>query len=159
MRATGLAFVLLSLASSAFAVDLGKAEGSLTVNQTRIDLGYAYAVGHQKNDITKRSDEVKVVLTDKPLADSINLNDLDFNFPDRILGLIVFITNDEKVSHVIVQHPTGTFDSGYTEDGREYRFKPSKGDSGTISGEASSRKVQTNTMNFSFDVEFAAKVR
>jgi len=158
MRAAGLALVLLSLALSAFAVDLGKAEGSLTVNSTRIDLAYAYAVGHQKDDITKRSDEVKVVLTDKALPDSVKINDLDFNFPEGVLGLIVSITADDKVSHVIVQHPTGMYDSGYTEEGREYRFKP-KNTEGTITGNVSSRRVQTNTMTFSFDVEFAATVK
>jgi hypothetical protein len=158
MRAAGLAVVLLSLASSVFAVDLGKAEGSLTVNSTRIDLAYAYAVGHQKDDITKRSDEVKVVLTDKPLPDSVKVDDLDFNFPEGVLGLIVSITADDKVSHVIVQHPTGMYDSGYTEEGREYRFKPKNAD-GAITGNVSSRRVQTNTMTFSFDVEFAATVK
>ncbi|HEY8849153.1 MAG TPA: hypothetical protein VIO12_07665 [Thermoanaerobaculia bacterium] len=159
MRAAGLAFVLLSLASSAFAVDPGKAEGSLTVNATRIDLAYAYAIGHQKDEITKRSDEVKVVLTDKPLPDSVKINDLDLNFPEGVLGLIVSITADDKVSHVIVQHPTGTYDSGYTEEGREYRFKTKGSDRGTISGNVSSRRVQTNTMTFAFDVEFAATVK
>jgi hypothetical protein len=159
MRAAGLAFVLLSLASSAFAVDPGRAEGSLTVNSTRIDLAYAYAVGHQKDEITKRSDEKKVVLTDKPLPDSVKINDLDLNFPEGVLGLIVSITDDGKVSHVIVQHPTGTYDSGYTEEGREYRFKPRSTDRGTISGNVSSRRVRTNTMTFSFDVEFAATVK
>jgi hypothetical protein len=159
MRAAGLAFVLLSLASSAFAVDPGKAEGSLTVNSTRVDLAFAYAVGHQKDEITKRSDEVKVVLTDKPLPDSVKINDLDFNFPERVLGLIVSITADDKVSDVIVEHAAGTYDSGYTEEGRDYRFKPKSTDRATISGNVSSRRVQTNTMTFSFDVEFAATVK
>ena len=159
MRAAGLAFVLLSLASSAFAVDPGKAEGSLTVNSTRIDLAYAYAFGHQKDEITKRSDEVKVVLTDKPLPDSVKINDLDLDFPEGVLGLIVSITADDKVSHVIVQHPTGMYDSGYTEEGRDYRFKSRSTEGGTISGNVSSRRVQTNTMTFSFDVDFAATVK
>jgi hypothetical protein len=159
MRAAGLAFVLLSLASSAFAVDPGKAEGSLTVNSTRIDLAYAYAIGHQKDEITKRSDEKKVVLTDKPLPDSVKINDLDLNFPEGILGLIISITADGKVSNVIVQHSAGMYDSGYTEGEREYRFKPKSTDGGTISGNVSSRRIQTNTMTFAFDVEFAAIVK
>jgi hypothetical protein len=159
MRAAGVAFVLLSVAVSAFAVDPGKAEGILTVDSTRINLAFAYAVGNQKNEITKRSDEVKVVLTDKPLADSVNVRDLDLTFPDGVLGLIVSITADGKVSHVIVQHPVGTYDSGYTEDAREYRFKSRSAEKGIISGSVSSRRVQTNTMTFSFDVEFAAAVK
>src|ERR1700694_2468740 len=94
MRAAGVSLWLLTVSVSAFAVDPGKAEGTLTVDSTRINLGFAYAVGHQKNEITKRSDEVKVVLTDKPLPDSVNVRDLDLTFPDGVLGLIVSITSD-----------------------------------------------------------------
>ncbi len=159
MRAASVAFVLLSVALSAFAVDPGQAVGTLTVDSTRINLAFAYAAGHQKNEITKRSDEVKIVLTDKALPDSVNVGDLDLTFPDGVLGLIVSITADGKVSHVTVQHPTGTFDSGYTEDAREYRFKSRSNEGGIISGNVSSRRVQTNTMTFSFDVEFAAAVK
>jgi hypothetical protein len=159
MRAAGLALVLLSLALPIFAVDPGRAEGTLTVDTTHIVLAHAYAVGNQKNEFTKRTDEVKVVLTDKPLPDSVNVGDLDLNFPEGVLGLVVSITSDGKVSHVIVQHATGTYDSGYTEEGRDYRFKSRSDDPALISGNLSSRRVKTNTMTFSFDVEFAAAVK
>jgi hypothetical protein len=102
---------------------------------------------------------VKVVLTDKPLPDSVNVKDLDLTFPDGVLGLIVSITSDGKVSRVIVQHPAGTYDSSYVDDAREYRFKSRSTEGGIISGNISSRRVQTNTMTFSFDVEFAAVVK
>jgi hypothetical protein len=102
---------------------------------------------------------VKVVLTDKPLPDSVKISDLDFNFPEGVLGLIVSITADHRVSAVIVQHPAGMYDSGYTEEGREYRFKSRSSEGGTISGNVSSRRIQTNTMTFSFDADFAATVK
>lgn len=159
MRALTLAVALLSLPISALAVDLGKAAGSVTVDSTRIDLYYAYAVGHQKNDVTRRSDEVKVVMTNKPLADSVKLDEIDFSFPDDVLGLVFSITADGKVSHVMVQHAAGTYDSGYLEEAQQYKFKSRRSEPGTVEGNASSRRVKTNTMTFSFDVEFAATVK
>ena len=159
MRALTFAFALLSFPVAAFAVDLGRAAGSVTVDSTRIDLYYAYAVGNQKNEITRRSDEVKVVITNKPLADSVKLDEIDLSFPGDVLGLVVSITSDGKVSHVMVQHPIGTYDSGYVEDAHEYRFKSRRSEGGTVEGNASSRRVKTNTMTFSFDVEFAATVK
>src|SRR5437867_441698 len=81
MRALTLALALLSFPLAAFAVDLGKAAGSVTVDSTRIDLYYAYAVGNQKNEITRRSDEVKVVITNKRRADWWKLDEFDLRFP------------------------------------------------------------------------------
>lgn len=159
MRALTFALALLSFPVVAFAVDLGRAAGSVTVDSTRIDLYYAYAVGNQKNEITRRSDEVKVVITNKPLADSVKLDEIDLSFPGDVLGLVVSITSDGKVSHVMVQHPIGTYDSGYVEDAHEYRFKSRRSEAGTVEGNVSSRRVKTNTMTFSFDVEFAATVK
>jgi len=159
MRALTLALALLSFPLAALAVDLGKAAGSVTVDSTRIDLYYAYAVGNQKNEITRRSDEVKVVITNKPLADSVKLDEIDLSFPGDVLGLVVSITADGKVSHVMVQHPTGTYDSGFVEEAQQYRFKSRRSEPGMVEGNASSRRVKTNTMTFSFDVEFAATVK
>src|SRR6266849_3118794 len=159
MRALTLALALLSFPVAAIAVDLGKAAGSVTVDSTRIDLYYAYAVGHQKNDITRRSDEVKVGITNKPLADSVKLDEIDLSFPDDVLGLVFSITADGKVSPGLVPHATGTYASGYLEEAQQYRFKSRRSEPGTVEGNGSSRRVQTNTMTFSFDVEFAATVK
>ncbi|PYQ32851.1 MAG: hypothetical protein DMF57_11420 [Acidobacteria bacterium] len=100
-----------------------------------------------------------MVITNKPLADSVKLDEIDLSFPGDVLGLVVSITSDGKVSHVMVQHPIGTYDSGYVEDAHEYRFKSRRSEGGTVEGNASSRRVKTNTMTFSFDVEFAATVK
>ena len=50
--------VLAMLALPVWAVEPGRAEGSLTINGTAIPLAYAYAAGHQKNDISQRADDV-----------------------------------------------------------------------------------------------------
>lgn len=69
------------IAASAAAADLGRAEGALTIDKTRVGLAYAYAIGRRHNDITKRKDDIKVVLTDKALAADFNLNEIDATLP------------------------------------------------------------------------------
>jgi hypothetical protein len=158
MRVTAAA-VLFLLASSLLAADLGRAEGSLTIDKTRFDLLYAYAVDRQKNELTNKSDLTKIVLTDKPLADSVNLAKIDETFPDGITGVIVYVDREQRVSRVVVEHPTGMFDAGFFEGIPDYRFRPKKGERGIVAGNVSAKNVKTNTMTLSYDVEFAANVK
>ena len=68
MRRAALTVVLLVFAAgAALALDLGRAEGNLVIDGTKIDLGYAYAIRHHKNQLTSKSDNTLIVLTDKDL--------------------------------------------------------------------------------------------
>ena len=158
-HARALTVLLLVAASSAFAADLGRAIGTVTIDGKPIVLQYAYAIDHQKNQLTNKTNETKVILTDKPLPDGTKLDDVDYTFPDGVFGIVVCLTPADAVSHVVVQHPTGTYDAGYFEGVQDYRFKRIRGDRGTISGTLSSKKITTNTMTFFFDAEFAAQVQ
>ena len=159
LRHLALGFVVGCFAIALVAAELGRAEGTLIIDTTRVDLAYVYAVGHQQNDISKRKDDVKVVITDKPLAPDVKLEDIDFNFPDNVFGVVVQIGSNRKVTHVVVHHPKGTYDSGFLEEFPDYHFRPSNGSRGTIAGKVTSARMTTNTMRFSFDVEFNALVQ
>jgi len=155
--ATGL--ILLLLAAAAYAVDPGKAQGTVTIDGDRIDLNYAYAINHQKNEVTNRRDDTRIVLTDKPLPDNTKLEDIDYSFPDGTLGLVVCVSHDDKVSHIVLQHSKGMYDGGYFDSDPSYTFKRVKTENKDIAGSLSARKVKTNTMTFSFDVDFDAGVK
>lgn len=157
--AQALPVLLFAIASSAFAADLGRATGSVTIDGKPIVLQYAYAIDHQKNQLTNKSNETKVVLTDKPLPDGTKLADVDYSFPDGIYGVVVCLMPNDNVSHVVVQHPTGTYDAGYFEGVTDYHFKRARGERGTVGGTLSSKKITTNTMSFFFDSEFSANVQ
>ncbi|HUJ14607.1 MAG TPA: hypothetical protein VL284_12545 [Thermoanaerobaculia bacterium] len=152
---TALSFV----ATAAFAVDPGRAEGAIIVDGNRIPLVYAYAVGHQSNEVTNRKDDMRIVLTDKPLPDATKLEDIDYSFPDGTYGMVVCVSHDDKVSHVVVQHAKGLYDGGYFESDPSYTFHRTKSNGGPIAGTLSAKSVTTNTMTFSFDVEFDAAAR
>lgn len=150
-------FVLLFLAAALHAAELGRAEGAVNVDRTKIDLSYAYAIGKQKNEITNRRDDVKIILTDKPIAPDANLNEIDFNFPEGVLGIVVHVTaNNQRITHAVVQHAGGTYDAGFSEGINEFRFKPGPRTRGIISGHLSASRIQTNTMTFSLEADFNA---
>jgi len=159
MRRALAVFALLFLALPLFAVDLGRAEGNLTIDGNKIPLQYAYAVDHQKNLLNNKNNETRVILTDKPLADGVKLDDIENSFPDGILGVVFTLTPKDEISHVFVANPTGTYDGGYVEGTTDYKFNRRKGDRGTLSGAVSSKKVTTNTMTFYFDADFATNVK
>ena len=153
---TMLAFLIA--AGSALAVDIGRAEGTLVIDGTKIDLSYAYAIGHHKNQITNRSDNTLIILTDKPLTDATNLHDFEATLPEGINGVMICVDLDKHVTHVAVQHPSGMYDGGFFEGIENYEFRPRKSDEG-LSGIVTSRRIKTNTMTFSYDVTFSAVVR
>jgi hypothetical protein len=151
-------FVLAFAAGTVLAVDLGKAEGSLTVDANKFELGYAYAIRHHKNQLTNRTDNTLIILTDKPLPDDANLHEFEASLPDGVNGVMVCLDRDSHITHVAVQHPTGMFDGGFFEGIENYDYKPRKAETG-VSGTLSSRRIKTNTMTFSYDVNFAANAR
>jgi hypothetical protein len=155
MRAALTLFVLLLAAGSALAVDLGKAEGTLVIDNAKFDLGYAYAIRHHKNQLTNRSDNTLIILSDKPLPDDANLHDFEASLPDGVNGVMVCIDKESRITHVAVQHPSGMFDAGFFEGIENYDYKPRRVDQG-LSGTLTSRRVKTNTMTFSYDLNFAA---
>lgn len=159
MRRLALSLLFVFLATPLLAIDVGKAAGAVIVDGTRIDLGYAYAVDHQKNELNNRRDDTRVVLTSAPLPADVKLSDIDYAFPDGTMGVVVCISRDGKISHVVVQHPKGMYDAGYFDNVHDYQYKPEKSDSGTIAGKVSSQKITTNTMTFSFDVDFNAALK
>jgi len=155
MRAALTLFVLLFAAGSALAVDLGKAEGTLVIDNAKFDLGYAYAIRHHKNQLTNRADNTLIILSDKPLPDDANLHDFEASLPDGVNGVMVCIDKESRITHVAVQHPSGMFDAGFFEGIENYDYKPRRVDQG-LSGTLTSRRVKTNTMTFSYDLNFAA---
>ena len=155
MRAALTLFVLLFAAGSALAVDLGKAEGTLVIDNAKFDLGYAYAIRHHKNQLTNRADNTLIILSDKPLPDDANLHDFEASLPDGVNGVMVCIDKESRITHVAVQHPSGMFDAGFFEGIENYDYKPRRADQG-LSGTLTSRRVKTNTMTFSYDLNFAA---
>jgi len=160
MRHVAWASVLFFLmALPAVALDLGRAEGILTIDGTKITLNYAYAIARQKNELTSRNELTRIILTDKALPDGAKLADMDDNLPGDTNGVIIAVDKAGRVAHVAVQHPAGSYDGGYFEGIPDYEFKPKKGDSGTFGGTVSSLRVKTNTMTFSYDATFLAALR
>jgi hypothetical protein len=160
MRKFAAVLVLFLLAIPAFAADLGRAQGTLTIDGTRIPLTYAYAIDHQKNQLTNKNSDTRIILTDKPLPDNTKLADVDYTFPEGVLGVVFCINGkNDDISHVVVQHASGTYDGGFFEGVPDYRFKRVKADRGVLSGSVSSKKITTNTMVFSFDADFTTQVQ
>ena len=159
MRGAAIAlFALLFIAGSALAVDLGRAEGTLVIDNSKIDLGYAYAIRKHKNQLTNRNDNTLIILTDKPLPADANLHDFEASLPDGVNGVMVCLDRESRITHVAVQHPTGMYDGGFFEGIDNYDYKPRKLDQG-ISGTLTSRRIKTNTMTFSYDVSFVAEAK
>ena len=155
----GALLVVFLVALPAFAVDLGRAEGSLTIDGNKIPLNYAYAVAKQKNELSGRNEMMRIILTEKPLPDGAKLTEMENNLPGDLNGVIICIDKLGRVGHVAVQHPKGTFDGGYFEGVQDYDFRQRKGEPGTYSGSVSSLRIKTNTMTFSYDATFVAALR
>lgn len=155
----GALLVIFLAALPASALDVGRAEGTLTIDGTKIPLNYAYAVARQKNQLNDRNEITRIILTENPLPDGAKLTALDSDLPGDLNGVIICVDKLGRVAHVAVQHPKGTFDGGYFEGVQDYEYKPRKGDSGTVSGSVSSLRIKTNTMTFSYDATFVAALR
>jgi hypothetical protein len=159
MRHVAAVLILLLFAVPALAVDPGRSEGALTVDGSRIPLTYAYVIDHQKNGLSNKNSDTKIILTDKPLPEGSKLDEIDYNFPEGILGVVICIGAKDDITHIVVQHSSGTYDAGFFENVPEYRFRRSRAERGIINGNVSSKKVTTNTMTFSFESDFSAQVQ
>lgn len=148
--------LLLLTAAAALALDVGRAEGTLVIDNTKFEMGYAYAIRHHKNQLTNRTDNTLIILSDKPLPDGANLHDFEATLPDGVNGVMVCLDRDSKITHVAIQHPTGMYDGGFFEGVENYEFRPRKSEEQAVAGTLTSRRIKTNTMTFSYDVNFAA---
>ena len=149
-------FTVLSL--PLYAVDPGRAEGTITIGSERMNLAYAYAVGGQKNETTGRSDDVRIIVTDKPLPDGFDLKMIESAFPEGIIGVVFDIDNDRQPAHVFVQLRDGMYDGGYFSKTDVYRFRGKFVD-GSVEGRVSAKRVTTSTTTIAFDVNFAAMIQ
>lgn len=156
-RVARVTAVLLAFVLPLYAVDLGRAEGTVTIDTKAMNLGFAYAINRQHNEVTNRRDDVKVILTGTPLPPETKLGEIDYNFPEGIYGIVFHVSSKgDRVTHVVVQHPGGTYDGGFSEDTPDFRFKSDPKQRGLISGRITSSKVKTNTMTFAVDAAFNA---
>jgi hypothetical protein len=154
----GLILVVFVALPALAALEPGQAQGTLTVGNEKITLSYAYAVNHQKNEFSNRRDDVRVVITNKPLDDTVDLANIDYSFPDGVYGVVVCLDRNRVPSHVAMQHEAGMFDAGYFGPGEDYQFKGSI-DAGRVEGAFTSRTISTSTTKFSFDVSVNAAIR
>src|ERR1044071_3237675 len=100
MRRLLMMIVVVALvATPLLAVEPGRAEGALTIDNNRIPLLYAYAIHKQKNQLTNKDEDTKIILTDKPLPENAQLSDIDYNFPEGIFGVVVCVDKRGYVSH------------------------------------------------------------
>jgi hypothetical protein len=153
-----LAAIVALVALPLHAIDAGHAEGTLTIGGAASNLVFAYAIGGQKNDANGRNDDIKIILTDKPLPDGFDLKTIETTFPDGITGIVFAIDNDRQPSHTFIQYASGMYDAGYFTKTDIYRFRGRVTD-GVLDGRVSARKFTTSTTTMSFDVQFAASVR
>jgi len=153
-----LAALFALVALPLHAIEAGRAEGTLTIGGAPVSLIHAYAIGGQKNDGTGRTDDIKIVLTDKPLPDGFELRNIESSFPDTITGIVFAIDHERQPSHVFIQHSAGMYDAGYFTKNELYRYR-GKMSGGVLEGKVTARKVTTSTTTMSFDVQFAAAVQ
>ena len=147
------------LAVPAFAVDPGRADGSLTTGAGAIPLAYAYVMDGAHSDLSGKSDALKIILTDKPLPAGTRLADVDYSFPDGILGIVVCADKDNQPQHLVVQHPQGTYDGGWTDVNRDFRLRMRRTREGTVEGRLTCRRAEKPSVTFAFDAEFNAVVQ
>ena len=158
MRRCAVGMFLIFIASAALAADPGRAEGSLTIGDTAVPLAYAYVMERSHNDLNNKNDATKIILTDKPLPAGTKLADVDTNFPDGILGVVVSMNRDQVPLHLVVQHPTGMYDGGWMELNKDVHVRARKS-SGQMEGHVSVKRVETASVTFGFDVDFNAAVQ
>jgi hypothetical protein len=158
MRRVAVCLLVSFVVATAFAADLGRAEGSLTIGNTAVPLAYAYAMDRAHNDLSGRNDATKIILTDKPLPAGTKLADVDSNFPDGILGVVVSMNKDQQPMHLVVQHPTGMYDGGWIELNKDVHVRARKSN-GQIDGHLSLKRMETASVTFGFDADFTATVQ
>ena len=158
MRRLAVCMLFVVVVPAAFAVDLGRAEGSLTIGDTAIPLAYAYVMDGAHNDLTNRNNAIKIILTDQPLPAGTRLADVDSNFPEGILGVVVCVNKDMQPQHLVVQHPTGMYDAGWMELNKDVHVRARRS-GGQLEGHVSVKRVETASVTFGFDADFNAAIQ
>lgn len=155
LRAVVSALLVLGVAVPVLAVDPGKAVGSMTTDKITTTFHHAYAVRKVHNEATNRNDAVKVILTDKPLPAGTTLRDVDYNFPEGILGIVIGFDGRMQPVHVVVQHPAGVYDGGWLDLDHDVTANVKEAN-GAIEGRVHCESAQKASVTFSFDAEFYA---
>jgi hypothetical protein len=156
MRRLFVCVLAVVLAVPAFAVDSGRAEGSLTTGNGETPLAYAYVMNKSQNDLSNRKDAFKIVLTDKPLPAGTKLSDVDYNFPDGILGVVVCVGKDNQPLHLVVQHAQGTYDGGWMDFNPDVHVRMKRNNDGSVEGRLTCKKAEKPSVTFAFDAAFQA---
>lgn len=148
---------LVVLAAPVRALEPGKAEGELSLNGKAVKLLHAYAVPGQKNTLTDTDDDVKVVLTDKPLPADARPGELGYSFAPGVQGIVLCIDRSKEPSHLVVHHADGMYFRGYFK-GSENKFKSKRLDRKGIEGTAYISEPYKTSKGFSYqyNVTFAA---
>ena len=156
MRRCAVCLFVVLIAVAALGADLGRAEGSLTIGTTEVPLAYAYVMDRAHNDLSNRNDATKVILTDKPLPAGTKLADIDSNFPDGILGVVVCVGKDNQPLHLVVQHAQGTYDGGWMDLNPDVRVRMKRNSDGSVEGRLTCKKAEKPSVTFAFDAAFLA---
>ena len=157
MRTTIFAVALLA-ALPAMAIEPGQAEGTLTINATTVNLAYCYAVGNQRNDATGRTDDIKLVLSDKPLPAGVDMTGIEYAFPAGTLGVVVTFESNRQPVRVFIEHAGGTFESSDFKSGI-YKLRPRITRDGEIDGRVESKPITAATMYLQFAANFRAAIK
>lgn len=155
---TAILLVALLAALPAMAIEQGQAEGTLTVNANTVNLAYSYAVGNQHNDATGRTDDIKLVLSDKPLPAGTEMAGIEYAFPAGILGVVVIFESNRQAVRVFIEHGGGTFESSDFKSG-VYKLRPRITRDGEIDGRIESKPITAATMFLQFGANFRAAIK
>ena len=148
----------LLAAVPAAAIEPGQAEGTLTINSTTVNLAYSYALGNQRNEATGRTDDIKLVLSDKPLPAGMDMTGIEYTFPAGTLGVVVIFESNRQPVRVFIQHGGGTFESSDFKSGI-YKLRPRISRDGEIDGRIESKPITAATMFLQFGANFRAAIK
>lgn len=158
MRKTLLTLALLLAAVPALAIDPGQAEGTLMINSEAVNLTYCYAVGNQQNMTTGRTDDIKIVLADKPLAANVDFTQIEYAFPAETRGVVLVINSNRQPVRVFIEHGAGIFESSDFKSGN-FKVRVRSNRDGDLDGRIESKPITASTLYMKFDVNFRAYVR
>lgn len=150
--------LILLAAVPVLAIEPGQAEGTLTINSTTVNLTYCYAIGNQRNPLTGRTDDIKVVLSDRPLAQDTDMSVIEYQFPAGTLGVVAIFESNRQPVRVFIQHGTGIFESSDFKSGI-YKLRARISRDGEIDGRLESKPITAATMFLQFGANFRAVIR
>jgi hypothetical protein len=158
MRKTLQTLALLLAAVPALAIDPGQAEGTLVINSSTVNLTYCYAVGNQTNALTGRTDDIKIVLSEKPVAADADFTQIEYAFPAENRGVVLVINSNRQPVRVFIEHGTGIFESSDFKSGN-FKVRVRSNREGDLDGRIESKPITASTLYLKFDASFRAFVR